>query len=91
MSGELRDVYVASKRFYEDQAVNFTADVNDVFQHVFARGCYVEMTNTLELAEVDGGEGHLVLVYWVGFDEDEHTWEPVADIWRSAPDFPRKN
>jgi hypothetical protein len=31
-----------------------------------------------------------VLVKWMGFDEDENTWEPVTTILEDAPDLLRE-
>ena len=29
----------------------------------------------------------IVLVYWVGFEVDERTWEPSKEIFEAAPEF----
>lgn len=45
------------------------------------------MADTLELAEAHDREGLLFLVDWIGFDENERTWEPIEIMWRDAPGF----
>ena len=84
MSGDVRDVHVARMKFYADRDLHLTAELKDVFQQTFAQG-YVEMSDILELAEADDGS-FIALVDWVGFEEDERTWEPVENIWRDAPE-----
>lgn len=44
--------------------MNGTADGKDIFQHTFPQD-YVEMENSLELAEADDGKESLILRDWV--------------------------
>lgn len=55
---------------YIDQATSVTADVKDVFHHAFVQSC-VEMADGLEMPEVDDGEGLLILVDWIGLQEEQ--------------------
>lgn len=42
---------------------------------------------TLELVEIEDGKDLLVLLSWIGFNEDERTWELIENIWHDDPDF----
>lgn len=67
-------------RFYAGQAMNDMADVKDLFVPGCIRTGYVEMADVLKLVEAEDGEGLLAVVNWVGFEEDEPTWEPIDNI-----------
>lgn len=41
-----------------EQVMSVTADVKDVSQHKFTQSSNMEMTDILELAEADNGEGN---------------------------------
>lgn len=49
------------------------------------------MAHIVELAEAEDGEGLLVLVDWIGFEEDGRMWEPIENMWWDARTFLRKS
>ena len=60
-----------------------TADLKDVFKYFFTPGQF-EMSALVEMVEVEDGSGYDVQVQWVGFEDDEDTWEPLSKIWNAA-------
>ena len=89
ISGEVRDVHVVRLCFYADSALDITSDLKDVFQHSFTQGQF-EMSGLVDMAEADDGDGYDVQVQWVGFEDDEDTWEPLSKIWDAAPQFVKR-
>ena len=86
VSGEVRDVHVARLRFYADAALAITAEVKEVFQHAFTQGEF-EMAAIVDMSPAEDGPGFDVEVEWVGFGQEENTWEALSKIWDSAPAF----
>ena len=41
----------------------------------------------VDISETGDGQNFDVKAYWVGFDEGESLWEPLATIWDGAPQF----
>ena len=52
VSGRVHTAHVARLRFYADSQLNVTADVKNVFQHVFNHGQF-QMAGTVRVAEAD--------------------------------------
>ncbi|CAM9711236.1 unnamed protein product, partial [Sphacelaria rigidula] len=75
-------------RFFADSQLNVTADVKDVFQHTFNQGQF-QMAGIIHVAEAED-RSLIVLVDWVGFEVEEHTWEPFQNIFEAAPEFLKK-
>ena len=48
------------------------------------------MSGLVDMAEADDGDGYDVQVQWVGFEDDEDTWEPLSKIWDAAPQFVKR-
>ena len=57
-----------------------TAALMEVFRHASKQGEF-EITGIVDISEADDGHGFDVKVDWVGFDERESLWEPLATIW----------
>ena len=85
VSGRVHTAHVARLRFYADSQRNVTADVKNVFQHVFNQG-QVQMTGVVRVAQADD-RSLIVLIDRVGFEVDERTWEPFNEIFEAAPEF----
>ena len=45
------------------------------------------MAAIVDVANARNASGFEVEVGWVGFDEEENTWEDLAKIWDVAPHF----
>ena len=45
------------------------------------------MAAIVDVANARNASGLEVEVGWVGFDEEENTWEDLAKIWDAAPLF----
>ena len=86
VSGEVRAVHVARLRFYADAALAITAELKEVFQHAFTQGEF-EMAAIVDMSPAEDGPGFDVEVEWVGFGQEENTWEALSKIWDSAPAF----
>ena len=52
-------------------------------QHPFTQ-CQFEMAGIVDISEAENGQGFDVKMNWIGFDEGESLWEPLAIIW-TAP------
>ncbi len=89
ISGEVRDVHVVRIRCYADSELEITSDLKDVFQRSFTQGQF-EMSALVDMAEAEQGSGYDVQVQWVGFEDDEDTWEPLSKIWDAAPQFVKR-
>ncbi|CAM9594870.1 unnamed protein product [Sphacelaria rigidula] len=74
VSSHVQTAHVARLRFYVDSQLNVTADVKDVSEHGFNQGQF-QMAGIVRVAEA-GDRSLIVLVDWVGFEVEEHTWEP---------------
>ena len=86
VTGEAKSVHVVHLRFYADKYLKMTAALKEVFQNAFTQDEF-EMAGTVEILEAEEGQGSDVKVDWVGFDEGESLWEPLAIIWDGAPQF----
>ena len=85
VSGKVPTAHVARLRFHADADLNITAEIKDVFQHLYAQGeCRKNVS--MHVAEDDQGD-LIVLVHRDGFDAEERTWESLRKIHSSAPDF----
>ena len=45
------------------------------------------MAGVVDISKAEKGQGFDVKGDWVGFDEEEGTWEPFGNIWVGAPQF----
>ena len=45
------------------------------------------MAGIVDISETEERQGFDVKVDWVGFDEGESSWEPLATIWDGARQF----
>ncbi|CAM9519303.1 unnamed protein product, partial [Sphacelaria rigidula] len=72
-------------RFDADSQPNVTADVTDVFQHVFAQGQF-RMVWIVLVAKAED-RSLIVLVDWISFEVEERTWEPFENIFQASPEF----
>ena len=79
---QVRDVHVARVRFCADSKLDVTSELKDVFQHTFGQGEHV-MEAILNIGPARDS-GNLVRVRWAGFDEDEDTWQPLAEVHDDA-------
>ena len=86
VTGEVKEVHVVRLRFYADKDLEMTATLKEVLQHAFIQGEF-EMAGIVNISEAEDGQGFDVKVDWVGFDEGESSWEPLANIWDGAPQF----
>ena len=43
------------------------------------------MAGIVDISEAKEGQGFDIKVDWVGSDEGESSWEPLAIVWDSAP------
>ena len=57
-----------------------------MFQHAFTQGEF-EMAAIVDMSPAEDGPGFDVEVEWVGFGQEENTWEALSKIWDSAPAF----
>ena len=73
-------------RFYADSVLAITAELKEVFQHAFTQGEF-DMAAIVDMLNAENGSGFEVEVAWVGFDQEENTWEDLAKIWDAAPQF----
>ena len=73
-------------RHYADKDLEMTVALKNVFQHAFSQGEY-EIVGIVDISEAEDGQGFYVKVDWVGFDERESLWEPLAIIWDGALQF----
>ena len=62
-----------------------TAALKELFHHAFKQGEF-EMAGIVGISEAEGQDFD-VKVKWVGFDEGESSWDPIAIIWDDAPQF----
>ena len=58
-----------------------TAALKEVFQHAYTQGEF-EMAGIVVILEAGDEQD-----FWVGFDEGEKPWEPLATILNGAPQF----
>ena len=79
-------MWPARLRFYADAALAITAELKEVFQHAFTQGEF-EMAAIVDMSPAEDGPGFDVEVEWVGFGQEENTWEALSKIWDSAPAF----
>ena len=63
-----------------------TAALREVFQHAFTQGEF-EIVGIVDILEAEDGQAFDVKVDWIGFDERESLWEPLATKWDGAPQF----
>ena len=57
-----------------------------MFQSAFTQSEF-EMAGIVDISEIEEGQSSDVKVDWVGFDEGESSWEPLAIIWDGTPQF----
>ena len=81
--GEFKDVQVVRLQFYVDKYLEMTAALKEVFQDAFTQGEF-EMARIVDVLEAEGGRGFDVKMDWVGLDEGEKSWKPLAVIWDGA-------
>ena len=86
VTGKVKGVYVVRLRFYANKDLEMTAALKGVFQHVFTQGEF-EMARIVDISEAEEVQGLDVKDDWVGFNEGESSWEPLAIIWDGAPQF----
>ena len=84
VTGEVKNVHVVRLRFYADKDLEMTAALKVVFQHAFTQG-ELEMAGIVDISEAEEGQGFDVKTDWVGFDEGESSWKPLATISDGAP------
>ena len=70
VTGEIKYFYLVRLRCYANKDLEMTAALKEVFQHAFTQGEF-EMVGIVNVSEAEEGQGFLVKVDWVGFDEEE--------------------
>ena len=73
-------------QFYVDKDLEMTAILKEVFQHTFAQSEF-DISGIVEIPEAEDGQGFDIKADWVGFDEIDSSWEPLAIIWDGVPQF----
>ena len=86
VTGEVKDVHVVRLRFYTDKDLEMTVALNEMFQHPFTEGM-LEIVGIVDISEAEEGQVFDVNVDWVGLDEGQRSWKPLAIIWDGALQF----
>ena len=86
VTGEVKDVHVVRFRFYVEKVLEMTAALKEAFRHAFTQDEF-EMVGIIDILEAKDGQDFDVKVDWVGFDEGESSWKPLANISDGAPQF----
>ena len=89
VTAELRDVHVASMRFYADDKLEITGELLKVFQQLENHGEY-HIRSISAIKRAASGDEFFVKVAWEGLEEAESVWEPVSSVFHDAPAMLRK-
>ena len=74
----VKDVHVVRLHFYVSKDLETTAASKGVFQHAFTESEF-EMAGIVDVSDAKG-QGFDVKMDWVGFNEGESSWKPLAVI-----------
>ena len=77
VTGEVEDVHVVYLWLYADKDLEMTAALKEVFYHAFTQDEF-ETFGIVDISEADDGQSFDVKMDWVGFNEGETSWEPLA-------------
>jgi Chromo (CHRromatin Organisation MOdifier) domain len=82
-NGRIATVHSSRIRFYHDPSLNVTADL---LQHIAntEQGYAVKAIQDIRFDAASNS--FQVLVYWIGFDDEDATWEPLTTMHEDAPD-----
>ena len=84
VTGGVRDTHVARMRFYANKDLKTTRRLQDVFQHIEHQAGY-HIASIAGFKKAARGDEYLVLVRWMGLDDEEKTWEPNSRVLEDAP------
>jgi hypothetical protein len=77
---ETKIVHSQRLKFFHDKSLELT---EEVLRHVSQEKQLYEIESFLELR--NNGASYDVKVKWLGFDDNESTWEPVENLFEDVP------
>jgi hypothetical protein len=75
-------VHATRLRFYHDSSLLVTADIRE---HLAHQNKGYEVQKFLSLRYDAEAKAHFVLVSWLGFEDLDDTWEPLATLYEDLP------
>jgi hypothetical protein len=85
LTKEIVEAHIQKLRFYDNETLNVTEDIRTFVQD--STSLY-EIEDFLGIKEEE--DGLKILVKWLGFSEEESTWEPMQDIYSAVPKMVKK-
>jgi hypothetical protein len=84
-TGSVTPVHSSRLRYYHDPSLDITADLLQQIAHT-EQGYAVNSIRDIRLDETT--QSLFVHVFWLGFEDADATWEPLAAINEGAGEFP---
>ncbi|CAM9851547.1 unnamed protein product, partial [Chrysoparadoxa australica] len=83
LTGIIREHHAGRLSWYADSHLNVTQEIKDSIVQLESQGQYD--IDKLVAVRDSSASGLQVHVAWHGYEEPEWTWEPLAEIFTSAP------
>jgi hypothetical protein len=87
LSGDTYDVHASRLKFYYDPDLNVTAEIR---QHIGQQGIILEVRDIVNHRRNRSTGAMELYVAWRGLEDEENSWEPLAEIFRGAPAIVRR-
>ena len=82
LTKHVASVHSSRLRFYHDPSLDVTADIQ---AHLAHQNLGYEVQDLLALRYDSDSKEFSALVSWLGFDEADHTWEPLLSLHEDIP------
>jgi hypothetical protein len=84
LTGKITPVHASRLRFYSDAALEVSAELLD---HIAHNNSGFDIQALRNLRYDPETKSYCVEVSWLGFDEAENTWEPLANLAEDVPEL----